>query len=195
VAARSPEKATRLCAQQRKLREAPRRVSYEPGIYSGDIRQRPTAATVSKGCFWGYPNATEMKNPMNSRCFLRDFESVPGSHFSRARRCSPMAQQHAVHLPSAPGLLQQGIVAQTSLADGQEICGSPIGVNLLREFGIKHRRQTRGYIGALGTGPSMTQGGKALHKRGADDRLAKHHILRGSATRAANRTNNLAVLD
>ena len=44
------------------------------------IRQRPVAATVKKGYFWGYPNQCEIGSPLNCRSFLLDFESIPGNN-------------------------------------------------------------------------------------------------------------------
>ena len=51
-----------------------------PGWTCTAVRQRPGAATFWRGCFWGYRYPTEIRNRLNCRCFLHDFESVPGSH-------------------------------------------------------------------------------------------------------------------
>jgi hypothetical protein len=46
--------------------------------------RRPTAATLLKGCFWGYPRETGIRNPINSPSFSIDFESVPGSQLNQS---------------------------------------------------------------------------------------------------------------
>jgi hypothetical protein len=37
-----------------------------------------------EGVFLGYHYQTEIRNRLNSRCFLRDFESVPGSQLNQS---------------------------------------------------------------------------------------------------------------
>ncbi len=92
----------------------------------------------------GHDGRTAMSRPRHVNhvrvVFLDDSIQVRVNEILTRRR-APVSEQHALDVGKRQRLLQQRVVAEIDLSDGQIVGGTPVGVHFPRRLRIEHQRR------------------------------------------------------